>query len=170
MSPDLQSPNPAPLTPRCASLTKGGKPCRNWALPDSHERYGRPLCRVHLPSPGASATVLASHRQLYGAYFTPADVDALDAFLEIASNGQSLAPEIETGRVLLRHILEQMRATPSLANPELARLTTLALDALRTIARLVRDQYAITPEGQDQLMEAIGLALDDISAEWGIKL
>lgn len=151
-------------------MTKGGKPCRNWALPDSQERYGRPLCRVHLPSPGASPTVLGFQRQLYGAYFTSADVDALDAFLEVASNGQSLAPEIETARVLLRHILDQMRATPSLANPELARLTTLALDALRTIGRLVRDQHAITPEGQDPFMEVLGLALDQISAEWGIDL
>lgn len=170
MSSDPQPQQPAPLTRRCTAVTKSGKPCRNWALPESQERYGRPLCRVHLPSPGASPTVLAFQRQLYGAYFTAADVDALDAFLEIASDGQSLVPEIETARVLLRQILEQMRATPSAARDEQARLTALALAALRTIARLVRDQHAIMPEGRDELMEVLGLALDEISAEWGVDL
>ena len=170
MSPDPQPQKPAPLARRCTAVTTSGNPCRNWALPDSQERYGHPLCRVHLPKPGPSPAVLTSLRQLYGPYFTPADVAALDAFLEVTGHDLSLTPEVETARVLLRHILDRMRATPSQPTAELTRLTTLALAALRTIARLVRDQHAITPEGRNELMEALDVALDNISAEWGIKL
>lgn len=47
-----------PHRPRCQARTRNGKRCRNWALVDSQERFGRPVCRLHaLPDrwPGRSA-------------------------------------------------------------------------------------------------------------------
>ena len=51
-----------------------------------------------------------------------------------------------------------------------ARYIALALQATRTVARLLRDSRAISGEASDGLCAAIGQALDELSTEWGIDL
>lgn len=121
---------------------------------------------TNYPSP-AQATALARY---LAAYSRALESVPVPTWVQTLHNLWQRANSLSSLRGLLRQILDQMRATPSLTPGEHARLTALALDALRTIARLVRDQHAITPEGQDQFMEVLGLALDEISAEWGVDL
>ena len=49
-------------------------------------------------------------------------------------------------------------------------LVALALQATRTIARLLRDRRAISGESADGISGAIAQALDELSTEWGIEL
>ncbi|NLF66102.1 MAG: hypothetical protein GX579_16035 [Chloroflexi bacterium] len=166
-------PDPPPAPPagrRCLARTKAGEPCRNWALPDSQAQFGLPLCAAHARRAAKAGHPKSAAIRLYGDYFAPADLVALSAFLDEASGQLSLAPEIDTARVLLRHLLAHISAQPPQDSAETARLTHLILDNLRTIARLVRDHHAITPPGPDPFMATLGIALDQLGEEWSVKL
>ena len=169
-------------TGRCQALTRAGRACRAWAQKGSRERYGRPLCYVHAQSEGAGTDLqpagdaapteaelrLHDHpwRALYGDAFFPAELAALDILADSAE-GLSPTAEIEAARVLLRRLLAFMATAPP---AESARLAPSALDAMRTIGRLMRDKQALAAGKEDQWQVAIFEVLDELGEEWGIEL
>jgi hypothetical protein len=172
MSPRSQHQLPPPRG-RCLALKQDGQPCGAWATHDSMARFGVPFCAAHAREAAAElapAALGATGRPLYGEFFRPAELQALDAILQAASDAPSLAAEIEAARVLLRRLLALLD-DPAAPSPDtLLRVAPLFLATLRTIARLVRDQQAMAPAARDTFMEVLGEALDEISEEWGIRL
>ena len=57
-----------------------------------------------------------------------------------------------------------------LSPSDYARLAGLALQAIRTVAKLMRDRRALSGEAADGIAGAIAQALDELSTEWGISL
>jgi hypothetical protein len=51
-----------------------------------------------------------------------------------------------------------------------ARLAGLALQAIRTVAKLMRDRRALLGDTADGFAGAIAQALDELSTEWGVRL
>jgi hypothetical protein len=170
MSPDSPSALPAPQKKRCLALTKSGRPCRAWALAGSQARFGVPLCGVHAGQATVIQPAEETERALYGHFFRAADRQALDAILATPAGAMTLAAEIEVARVFLRRILAVLDAMAAQDPAALLQQGKLLLDVLRTIAGLVRDQQALAPPTGDPLMEVLGLALDNLSEEWGVDL
>jgi hypothetical protein len=170
MSPDSPSTLPVPQKKRCLALTKAGRPCRAWALAGSQDRFGVPLCATHAGQATVTQPAEETERALYGHFFRPADLQALDAVLAGPAGATTLAAEIEVARVFMRRVLEVLEEMAAQDPAAVLRQGKLLLEVLRTIARLVRDQQAMAPPAGDPIMEAIGLALDEISEEWGIRL
>jgi hypothetical protein len=91
------------------------------------------------------------------------------AGLEALTDDSSLENEIRVARVTLRRVMAQMDQTP--ADPEtLAKLGALVMSGARTIARLLRDERALTGQAADGIAGAIGQALDELSVELGLEL
>ncbi len=91
------------------------------------------------------------------------------ADLAALSDDRSLEDEIGVARVTLRRVMAQMDQTP--ADPEtLAKLGALVMSGARTIARLLRDERALTGQAADGIAGAIGQALDELSIELGLEL
>jgi hypothetical protein len=93
----------------------------------------------------------------------------------------SLDDEIACARVALRRVLTLLDVSdvsqydePTDAQPmtraDFARLMSLALQATRTIARLLRDKHALSGSAADGISGAIGTALDELSTIWGVQL
>jgi hypothetical protein len=69
--------------------------------------------------------------------------------------------------------MTHLRADPDsgdITAEELHRLCSLALQATRTVARLLREQHAISGKAAEGIAAAIGHALDELSTDWGIQL
>jgi len=89
----------------------------------------------------------------------------------------SIADEIAVARVGLRRCLDYMTKADTQADDEkrltpdeFAKLLGLALQATRTIARLLRDKRAISGESADSISSAIATALDALGDEFGLDL
>lgn len=113
------------------------------------------------------------------------------ATLVRSAGEQGLEEEIASARLALRRILailDRSRIggleaadqvadtggtpdqTPSLTPGEYARLASLALQAVRTVARLLRDERAISGNAARDIPAVIAQALDGLGAEWGRDL
>ena len=106
-------------------------------------------------------------RALYGPSFDRAEVAALEALIE-AAEGESLNAEVEAARVILRRLLMYMTGEGTAT--ETARLAQVALEAARTVGRLLRDKQVLAVEEEDEWQVAIGMVLDELGEEWGIQL
>ena len=57
-----------------------------------------------------------------------------------------------------------------MANEEMMKMASLVMMGARTVARLLRDQRAISGQAADGISGAIGQALDELGSEWGLPL
>jgi hypothetical protein len=71
---------------------------------------------------------------------------------------------------VLRRLLLYLRDHPDLDAATLARLAPLAFRGTLTVARLLRDQRALSGEAADGIAGAIGQALDELGSAWGVEL
>lgn len=67
---------------------------------------GGQLCAAHAGQATVTQPSEETDRALYGQFFRPADLQALDALLATTAGATSLAAEIEVARVFLRRVLE----------------------------------------------------------------
>ena len=173
------NPNQTALTPsrRCSQLTAGGQPCQAWAVHGSEP----PLCSAHAGrNVGAGAPLGNRNRLTHGFYSTAFSLEELED-VQDHDPDSVLKSEIACARVALRRVLALLNAptvatfedghqTIVLTPADFARLVGLALQATRTVARLLRDKRALSGEAADGIASAIAQALDELSTEWGVDL
>jgi hypothetical protein len=182
---------PAPSR-RCSATTATGESCRAWAVRGSDP----PLCSIHSGrAKGGAPPGSDKPNTKHGFYSSALDPTEL-ADLVTFSDDMTLADEIAVCRVVLRRLLSILEnppgpdrdACPEQACPEqrdracpersdrsdritdYAKLAGLSLQAARTIARLLRDQRALSGKAADGIVAAIAQALDELSTEWGVQL
>lgn len=150
---------------RCSHTTAAGNPCRAWALQGTDP----PACWAHSGRSSPSEPVGRQGRagaprgnqnaRTHGFYATVLDADEL-AELQHHVTNLSLDGEIACARFALRRVLNYLNAHTAgppggpaagdlpreegvnLSPADYSRLVNLSLQAVRTIARLVRDQQA----------------------------
>lgn len=161
----------------CSFTTKAGRPCRAWAVHGSEP----PACSAHLRSHSGASTL----EQAYSAYLrsrpgesapepgfydhTLSDEELADLVIYAAE--LSLDDEIACTRIAVRRTLEFLNQRPgSLSESEFLRAAGLVFQGVRTIARLLREQQALTGGSDDRLQAIFDAALDGLSEEWGIEL
>jgi hypothetical protein len=146
--------SPSPQNVRCSHTTAAGRPCRAWAVHGTDP----PACAAHAGRiRGAGAPQGNQNARTHGFYATVFSADELADLLRYATN-LSLDGEIACARFALRRVLNYLKAhtedlpddpatgsAPRTERGELTatdytRLVSLSLQAVRTIARLVRDQ------------------------------
>lgn len=152
---------------KCSHLTKAGLPCQRWATADSDP----PACPGHAPNRPASAQTPpggrnASGQGFYGRVLTAQEI----ADLVEHANQMSLEDEIALARAALRRVLTHLNENPDLATADLVNLLALAFRGTHTVARLLRDQRALTGVAADGLLGSIAQALDELGTEWGVEL
>jgi hypothetical protein len=167
----------SPQSTRCTHTTKAGTPCRAWAIKGSDP----PVCSAHAGrNAGAGPPESNQNARTHGFYSSALDPTEL-ADLAAYSPNMSLDDEIACARVALRRLLQMLDAShiapfedPTDAQPltrdDYARLMGLALQATRTIARLLRDKRALSGDAADGIAGAIGSALDELTSLWGVQL
>lgn len=156
---------PKPSKRRCTAVRRDGTPCRGWAVRGSEP----PRCGSHgggLGVPGARAgNQNALKHGFYSRVLQPGELADLVAF----ADDLTLDDEIAMSRVALRRILPRLDAG-ELEVGDLTDLAGLVFAGSRTIARLLRDQRALSGESADGLAGALGVALDEIGTQWGLDL
>jgi hypothetical protein len=168
--------SPKPQFIRCTHTTQAGAPCRAWAIRDSDP----PACASHAGRARGGAPPGNQNPRTHGFYAPALDPQEL-ADLVMYSDDMTLDDEIGCARVALRRLLVLLDASdvrnyedPDDAEPmthaDYARLMGLALQATRTIARLLRDKRALSGDAADGIAGAIGQALDELASEWGLVL
>lgn len=166
--------SPKPQCTPCTHTTANGAPCKAWAI----KGHDPPACAAHA---GRAKPPLGNQNaRSHGFYSSALDPQEL-ADLIAYGDDMTLDDEIACARVALRRILALLDNSnissyedPSDASPlthaDYARLMSLALQAARTIARLLRDQRALSGDAADGLVGALATALDELSTQWGIDL
>jgi hypothetical protein len=160
----------------CCYVSPDGRPCRARAVHGSVP----PRCSAHAGrTPGAGEQAKEEERRTPGFYSSALLPEEL-ADLVACADDLSLDDEIATTRVTLRRILglicaDHLQKQPEgdtihLTTQEYARLATLALAGARTVARLLRDQRALSGEAADGIAGAIAQALDELGTELGLDL
>jgi len=166
-----------PATVPCSFTTKTGRPCRARAVRGSEP----PACSSHSrASSGGNARGQARAGRLLSA----AGEDALEAGfydhtlsdeeladLVIYATDLTLDDEIACTRIAVRRTLEFLNQRPgSLSETEYLRAAGLVFQGARTIARLLREQQALSGGSDSRLQAIFDAALDGLSEEWGIEL
>jgi len=124
-----------------------------------------PRCAAHRDDRGAHGAPAGNTNAREHGFYSPA-LDAAElADLVSLADDPSLDDEIAAARVALRRVLAALDTD----QPD-PRLASLAFAGTRTIARLLRDQRAISGDAADGIAGAIAQALDELSTEWGIDL
>src|SRR5512139_2880973 len=181
-----------PQKVRCSHAGPDGQGCRAWAVRGSepplcstHARGrdgGRSESNRTQCGHGAAAQP-GSEEIAVGGFYSP--VLRPDELADLATYGgdPSLDHEIACARVALRRVLTLLgapmpscgvageEAVPAddavspleLAPADYARLAGLALQAIRTVAKLMRDRRALSGEAADGFARAIAQALDELS-------
>jgi hypothetical protein len=166
--------------------------------PERHDTPRRPVVANPEPveaHPGQSgahpAPVEEGHRsagppagnpqpRAHGFYASALDPQELADLIAYGSD-MTLDDEIGCARVALRRLLVLLDASDAsrfddpadvqpMTRADYARLMGLALQAARTIARLLRDKRALSDTAADGITGAIGTALDELSTLWGVPL
>ena len=159
--PPFKSPKPA-----CSHTTKRGQPCRAPVIPGTDP----PTCASHAGrNVGAGAPRGNQNRTTHGYYSRAFSPDEL-ADLVACADDISLDDEIACARFTLRTLVTLLRdLDPNPAQVDLhARLTALILQGARTIARLLRDQRALSGPAGDGYSAAFTHMLDEIATELGL--
>ena len=153
---------------RCSATTATGESCRAWAVRGSDP----PLCSIHNGRTKGGAPAGQHHPNhahgFYSSALDPAELADLVTF----SDDMTLADEIAVCRVVLRRLLSTLEDPPGPDQDtvDYAKLAGLSLQAARTVARLLRDQRALSGKAADGIVAAIAQALDELSTEWGVQL
>ena len=171
----------------CSFTTKAGQPCKAWAVHGSDP----PACSSHQrANPGLYDGERASSRrggweeawpdnlrpsldgQIPEAGFyrnTLSDEELAD--LVVYAAGLTLDDEIACTRMAVRRTLELLQErSDSMSEAEYLRATGLVFQGARTIARLLREQKALTGGEDSRLQAIIDAALDGLSEDLGIEL
>jgi hypothetical protein len=91
--------------------------------------------------------------------------------LVVYSDDVTLSDEIAASRVMVRRLLSVLQdEDDDLSVQELTRLASTVFNGSRVVARLLRDERALSGEAADGIAGAIGTALDELSTEWGLDL
>ena len=150
----------------CSHRKPDGTPCRAWAIRGSDP----PTCASHARRARGGAPPGNTNAATHGFYSPVLRPDEL-ADLVACADDITLDDEIALARVILRRLAGMLIAPPDALEPaDTARLASLALQATRTIARLLRDKRALSGDAADGIAGAISQALDELSSEWGIDL
>ena len=151
---------------RCSHPKPDGSPCRAWAVRGSDP----PLCASHGGRARGGAPAGNRNAAKHGFYSPVLRPDEL-ADLVACADDLTLDDEIACARVIMRRLLGILTEFENGSRlDEIARLASLALQATRTIARLLRDKRALSGDAADGIAGAISQALDELSTEWGIDL
>jgi hypothetical protein len=150
---------------RCTFTTAGGKPCRAWAVRGTDP----PTCAAHSGRTHGGAPEGNQNARTHGFYSNVLQEHEL-ADLVAYSEDLDLDDEIALARIILRRLVALLTPTHHTDLPDIARIAGLALQATRTIARLLRDKRALSGEAADGIAGAIAQALDELSTEWGVEL
>jgi hypothetical protein len=153
---------------RCSAIKADGEPCRAWAIRGSDP----PLCAAHAGRTGAPPrNRLAEKHGFYsrrGAGSTGpggADPGSRPDLTHIEAVVADLA---ERQAQLTEYLAALMDRGADVE--EVARLFALHGQNASRLGRLLRDQRALSGESADDLLDAIGKALDEIGEELGIEL
>jgi hypothetical protein len=159
---------------RCSHTTARGQPCRAWALRDSDP----PTCSTHARRPfeagpdGARTAGAPPGNQnsvTHGFYANALSRQEVADVMKTLGL-PTLEPEIACARVALRRVFAFLNNPAELSAREQARLVSIAFNGARTVARLLREHYAIVGKPPTELAQAINEALDSLSEEWDIPL
>ncbi|NIV33212.1 MAG: hypothetical protein GWN58_28330 [Anaerolineae bacterium] len=161
----------------CSFTTKAGRPCRAWAVRGSDP----PACSSHSGEnrrgkAGRTAGDGYLLPEVYEEMLEPGFYDqALSeeelADLVIYAAEQSLEDEIACTRTAVRRTLAYLQErSGSMSESEFLQATGLLFQGARTIARLLREQHALTGGEDSRLQAIIDAALDGLSEDLGIQL
>jgi hypothetical protein len=116
---------------------------------------------------GSSSGQSAREHGFYGRTLSEEELADLVAYAAVLT----LDDEIACARVAVRRTLEFLnQERDSLAEADYLRAAGLVFQGARTIARLLRDQQALSGETAGRLTAIFDVALDALGAEWGIEL
>jgi len=159
-------------SPRCAAVRPDGTPCRAWAVRGSDP----PLCNAHAAAAQrrAGPALSTTTRPPQPVPDRPAAARQSPALAAAAlptdpPGPLSLSDEIAIARLTL-HRAVTLLDSPDLDIADLAHLAGLVLSGTRIVARLLRDQRAISGTSADGIAGAIAQALDEMGTEWGLSL
>lgn len=151
---------------RCVGRTRGGRACRAWAVRGSAERVGRALCVAH----GGSGTeaergmVVPEAVGLYEPFFRDGELAALEAVYDVTS----LRGEVAVARVVARRLLGYLDGMEGVGAAELGRVVPLLLQALGLVGELVQMEKEMAGDEEEDGLEPIRRAFDELADEWGI--
>lgn len=148
---------------KCTAKTNAGRPCRAWAVRGTEP----PRCPAHAGlTAGPSSSRSDAGGSFYGRQLTTQELTDLVAF----TSDPSLSDEIAVSRVMLRRLLTVLQDEEELSVRELTRVASMVFNGSRVVARLLRDERALSGEAADGISGAIGHALDELATEWGLEL
>ncbi len=137
---------------RCSATTKAGVPCKAYAV------HGGQVCAAHSGVVGAPAG--NQNRMTHGFYTHPAK--KMEGISDVVDDLLGKQEQLSA------YIDEQMASG---GDPEeMIKLFSLVGQNASRLGRLLRDQRALSGKSADGLFEALGVALDEIGTELGIKL
>jgi len=149
---------------RCSATTRRGGPCRRWAIRDSDP----PLCAAHAGQGAPGAGPSQDETNVSPGFYVPALLpQELDHSLR--QSNLTLDEEISLARICLLRVAEALKANGKLTPEQRIRLAALIFRGASTIARLLRDQQAVSEEGGDRLPAVIGQAVDEAASELGVE-
>jgi hypothetical protein len=155
------------MSTRCSATTTAGAPCRAWAVrgtdPPLYSTHSGRTVGAGAPHGNQNAV---KHR-FYSRTFTNQELADLVANLD---NVTDIDDEIAIVRVILARVLPLLDDPTRLPTVEVVALVPLVLNSTGRIARLLRDRRALSGEAGDSLLEALGVALDELATEWGTDL
>lgn len=149
---------------KCSAKTNAGRACRAWAVRDSEP----PLCPAHAGLTNGLNFVEKQRPEagFYGRELTTQELTDL----VIYADDVTLSDEIAASRVMVRRLLSVLQDEDELSVRELTRLASTVFNGSRVVARLLRDERALSGEAADGIAGAIGMALDELATEWGLDL
>lgn len=149
----------------CSATTKAGQPCKAWSLHDADP----PLCSSHAGRAKGGAPAGNDNRRTHGFYIQAYTLDELRDLLHLTQE-PGILEEIAAARIALRRTLNYLQTNPELTPDDFRALINLVFIGASTVARLARTQHLIGGEDQDNLLQAIAQAMDQLSDTWSIQL
>jgi hypothetical protein len=149
---------------KCSHTTARGTPCNAWAVHGTDP----PACTAHS---GGDIRHGTPSQGTHGFYAHTLGEEELADLVAFADKG-NLDDEIACARILLRRLMQYLGIDGEEAPDaeDVQRIAGLALQATRTIARLVRDRQSLSEQAASSLSSAIEQALDELAADWGMEL
>ena len=152
--------NHKPSTSRhCTHTTARGFPCRAWALRDSDP----PTCAMHAGRVTGQGAPDGNRNAIKHGLYADFDLDGIE-HPPINSVIQDLvARQVQLSAIIDTHI-------DDLSIQDLARLFAIHGQNASRLGRLLRDRKALSGDAADRFQQIVDMALDGLSAEWGIEL
>ncbi len=125
-----------------------------------------PLCPAHNGYLGHAKKVSAEASGIYDRQLSRQEL----ADLPDLSAERTLNNELVLNRIFLRRFLAALQQSDELDAMQLAKVAPVVFRGTQVVARLLRDERALSGETADGLTGAIGQALDELSEELGLEL